>query len=445
MNGEGTAVAYTPASARIIKLRRTAITILILSGIVNYLDRATLAVANPLIREDLGLNVAGMGLLLSAFLWSYAFSQLPTGALVDRFGPRRLLTIGLTVWSLAQAAAGLVTNFGLFVIARVALGVGESPQFTSAVRVVRDWHNVRERALPIGIVNTSPFIGQAIAPPLLTALMLSFGWRWMFVFMGMVGLIVAVIWFSFFREPRHVELSSEEREHLTEGEPPAPPEPISFARWRQLFGFRSMWGLMLGCFGIGYSSWLYAAWLPGYLEIQRHMSIRSTGWIAAIPFALSIIGAAGGGWWADWLMTRGFSAVNSRKLPLVTGVAGAAVFTICAAEAASNVMAVTFVTLAMVSGSLCAGLFWALASAIAPANCTASAGSMANFGGYLGGALVPMVTGFIVQATGSFTPALLLGGAIGLISSLCYLLLIRNEPIAFRVIGEQFASAQPTA
>jgi nitrate/nitrite transporter NarK len=144
-------------------------------------------------------------------------------------------------------------------------------------------------------------------------------------------------------------------------------------------------------------------------------------------------------------MTRGFSAVNSRKLPLVTGVAGAAVFTICAAEAASNVMAVTFVTLAMVSGSLCAGLFWALASAIAPANCTASAGSMANFGGYLGGALVPMVTGFIVQATGSFTPALLLGGAIGLISSLCYLLLIRNEPIAVRVIGEQFASAQPTA
>ena len=191
MDGEGNAVAYTPASARISKLRRNAIAILILSGIVNYLDRATLAVANPLIREDLGLNVAGMGLLLSAFLWSYAFSQLPAGAMVDRFGPRRMLTIGLTVWSLAQAVAGLVTNFGMFIIARVALGVGESPQFTSAVRVVRDWHNVRERALPIGIVNTSPFIGQAIAPPLLTALMLTFGWRWMFVFMGMVGLVVA--------------------------------------------------------------------------------------------------------------------------------------------------------------------------------------------------------------------------------------------------------------
>jgi MFS family permease len=426
-------MAFVPASARVTRLRRSAIVILILSGTVNYLDRATLAVANPLIREDLGLNVAGMGVLLSAFLWSYAFSQLPAGALVDRIGPRRLLTVGLVVWSLAQAAAGLVTNFTLFVLARIALGIGESPQFTSATRVVRDWFNVRERGLPIGIVSTSPFIGQAIAPPLLTAMMLGFGWRWMFVVMGLAGLAVAAIWFAVFREPRDVDLDEEEKHHLTEGDPPHVLAPISFAHWRQLFAFRSIWGLMLGCFGIGYISWLYGAWLPGYLEIERHMSIRSTGWIAAIPFALSIIGAAGGGWWADWLLARGVSPVNSRKIPLVTGVAGAALFTICAAEASSNTVAVVCVTLAMMFGALCAGLFWALASVIVPSNCTASAGSMANFGGYIGGALVPMITGFIVQATGSFEAALLLGGAIGLLSSLCYLLLIRNEPIVFDV------------
>jgi sugar phosphate permease len=438
-------MAYNPASARVTKLRRTAILILILSGTVNYLDRATLAVANPLIRQDMGLSVGAMGLLLSAFLWSYAFSQLPAGALVDRVGPRRLLTVGLTIWSLAQAAAGLVTSLGLFILARIALGIGESPQFTSATRVVRDWFNVRERGLPIGIVATSPFIGQAIAPPLLTALMLSLGWRWMFVVMGVAGLGVAVIWFSLFREPRDVDLNAEEREHLAEGDPPTPLAPISFAHWRQLFAFRSIWGLMLGCFGIGYISWLYGAWLPGYLEIERHMSIRSTGYVAAIPFALSIVGAAGGGWWADWLMARGYSPVNSRKIPLVTGVTGAALFTICAAEASSNFVAVTCVTLAMMFGALCAGLFWALASVIVPANCTASAGSMANFGGYLGGALVPMVTGFIVQATGSFTPALLLGGAIGLMSSLCYLLLIGNDPIVFSVAEEPLLPAHPMA
>jgi sugar phosphate permease len=434
---------HVPASARVRKLRRTAIVILIISGTVNYLDRATLAVANPLIRQELGLNVAAMGLLLSAFLWSYAFSQLPAGLLVDRLGPRRLLTVGLTIWSLAQAAAGLVTSFSVFIIARVALGIGESPQFTSATRVVRDWFNVRERGLPIGIVATSPFIGQAIAPPLLTGLMLTFGWRWMFVIMGAAGLVVAAVWFTFFREPRELDLSPQERNHLTEGDLTTPLDPISFAHWRQLFAFRSIWGLMLGCFGIGYISWLYGAWLPGYLEIERHMSIRSTGFVAAIPFALSILGAAGGGWWADWLLAKGFSPVNSRKIPLVIGVTGAAVFTICAAEASGNFVAVACVTLAMMFGALCAGLFWSLASVIVPGNCTASAGSMANFGGYLGGALVPVITGFIVQATGSFTPALLLGGAIGLVSSLCYLLLIRNEPIIFSISDELPLPAHP--
>ncbi len=422
-------MSSTSASARTIRLRRNAILILILSGTVNYLDRATLAVANPLVREDLGLSIAGMGLMLSAFLWSYAFSQLPAGALVDRLGPHRLLTYGLTLWSLAQAFAGLVTNVAAFAIARVALGIGESPQYTSTVRVVRDWYNRHERALPIGFVATSPFIGQTLAPPLLTALMLSLGWRWMFIIMGVAGLVVAALWYIFFREPREANLSQEERDHLTEGEPPTPSQPVDFAQWRQLFAYRSMWGLMLGCFGLGYVSWLYGAWLPGYLEIERHMSIRSTGYIAMIPFALSMVSAVGGGWWADRLMAAGVSAVNSRKIPLVTGLAGAALFTICAAEASTNFMAVLFVSLAMMSGSLCAGLFWALASVIAPANCTASAGSLANFGGYLGGAIVPMVTGFIVQATGSFTSALLLGGAIASVSALCYLLMISNDPI----------------
>jgi MFS family permease len=421
------------ATARVAKAQRTALVILILSGTVNYLDRATLAVANPLIRQDLGLNVAEMGILLSAFLWSYAFSQLPAGALVDRMGPRWLLGIGLAVWSLAQVAAGLVSNVLHFAIARVFLGVGESPQFTSAVRVVRDWFNIKGRALPIGMVNTSPFLGQAIAPPLLTAMMLAFGWRWMFIIMGVIGLLVSALWLAFYREPRNSNLTTEERAFLTDGDPPVVPEPITFAQWRRLFAFRSMWGLILGCFGLGYVTWLYGTWLPGYLEIQRHMSVRSTGYIAAIPFALAILGAIGGGWLADRLLRHGYSPVNSRKVPLVIGLVCVAAFTFCAAKVTSNTMAVTCITLAMMAGSMCSGLYWALASVIAPSNCTASAGSLANFGSYIGGAITPIVTGFIVQITGSFTPALLVGGAIALLSSLCYLVLIKNEQLDFEV------------
>lgn len=438
-------MAYTRATPRIIRAQRTALGILILSGTVNYLDRATLAVANPLIREDLGLNVAQMGLLLSAFLWSYAFSQLPAGALVDRVGPRWLLGAGLALWSLAQAAAGLVANVLQFAALRVLLGIGESPQFTSGVRVVRDWYNVRQRALGIGLVNTSPFIGQAIAPPLLTAMMLTFGWRWMFIVMGLAGLLVAAAWVSFFREPRSMNLTAGERDYLTDGDPPVVGQPVTFAQWRRLFAFRSMWGLMIGCFGLGYVTWLYAAWLPGYLEIQRHMSIRSTGYVAAIPFALAIVGAVGGGLVADRLLRQGFSPVNSRKLPLVIGLVGVAAFTLGAAEAPSNAASVACITLAMMCGAMCSGLYWALASAIAPSNCTASAGSLANFGGYLGGAIVPAATGFIVQATGSFTPALLLGAAIALVSAMSYWVLIKNESLDFGTSPAAAAGVQARA
>ncbi|WP_216856273.1 MFS transporter [Acidisphaera sp. S103] len=428
------------ATRRIIKSQRTALSILIASGIVNYLDRATLSVANPLIREDLGLNVAQMGILLSAFLWAYAFSQLPAGALVDRVGPRWLLGIGLMVWSGAQIVAGTVSNIGQFAIARVFLGMGESPQFTSGVRVVRDWFNVRERAFGIGLVNTSPFIGQAIAPPLLTAMMLGFGWRWMFIVMGGAGMAVAVVWVALFREPRKLALEPEERAYLTEGDPPQVTAPITFAQWRHLFAFRSTWGLIGGCFGLGYCTWLYGTWLPGYLEIERHMSIRATGYVASIPFALAVLGAAGGGLLADRLVRRGVSPVNSRKVPLVFGMIGVAVFTIGAAEVSSNTMAVTCVTLAMVSGAVCSGLYWALASAIAPSNCTASAGSLANFGSYIGGAITPAVTGVIVQTTGSFKAALLLGGGIALVSALSYLLLVKNESMDFSGLNAKVAT-----
>src|ERR1700723_3135494 len=117
------------ATPRLKSVQRIALVMLVVAGVVNYIDRATLAVANPLIRQDLGLSIADMGYLLSAFLWASAFAQLPTGAMVDRLGPRILLTCGLSLWSCAQLLGGLVEGFGQFFSARLLLGVGEAPQF----------------------------------------------------------------------------------------------------------------------------------------------------------------------------------------------------------------------------------------------------------------------------------------------------------------------------
>ena len=416
-----------PASIR--RKQRTALIMLVVAGTLNYLDRSTLSIANPLIRQELGLSIADMGLLLSAFLWAYAFAQLPGGALVDRVGPHRLLGAGLALWSIAQAAAGFVTSFWQFSIARVFLGLGEAPMFSSAVRVVRDWYNVRDRGLATGTWNCTSSLGPAIAPPILTALMIGFGWRWMFVVMGIAGLAVAAVWFLLYRDPAEEHFTEDERRYLTDGEETRTYNQVRLSEWLGLFRFRTTWGLVLGFFGVVYINWLYLAWLPGYLELQRHMSIPKTGLIAAIPFAFGVAGSIGGGWIADFLMRRGFSPVNSRKIPVIAGLLGMVGFTVVAAESSSDFVAVAAISGALMFGASASGMSWALSSVAAPAHCTASLGAIQNFGGYLGGALAPTITGFIVQATGSFVPALLAAAAIGLVSALAYLVVIRAEPI----------------
>ncbi|HYZ24484.1 MAG TPA: MFS transporter [Rhodopila sp.] len=414
---------------RIRAVQRSALIMLVLAGTLNYIDRATLSVANPLIRNELGLSIADMGLLLSAFLWAYAFFQLPGGALVDRVGPRRLLAAGLSVWSLAQAAAGLVATFWQFSIARVFLGLGEAPMFSSCVRVVRDWFAAHQRGLGMGICNATSSLGPAIAPPILTFLMLAFGWRWMFVLMGILGVIIAAVWFIAYRDVQETDLTSQEQAFLTTGEEAPVAERVTFREWRSLFAFRTTWGLILGFFGIVYMTWLFQGWLPGYLEIQRHMSIRTTGLVASVPFIFGVIGSVGFGWVTDRLMAAGFSPVNSRKIPIVCGLLGMAVFTYIAAEADSNIVAVAAISVAVFCNGGSSGMSWSLASVAAPANCTASLGSMMNFGGYIGGALAPTVTGFIVQATGSFEQALVVGALIALLGAMSYVVIVRRDPI----------------
>ncbi|MBV8096076.1 MAG: MFS transporter [Acetobacteraceae bacterium] len=425
------------ASPRIKNVQRVALALLVLSGVVNYIDRATLAVANPLIREDLGLTIADMGLLLSAFLWAYAFSQLPAGGLVDRLGPRLMLTVSLGLWSLAQMLGGLVQSFGQFFGARVLLGMGEAPQFPTSARVVRDWFNERERGLATGIWNCSSTLGTAISAPLLTFLMLSFSWRWMFVIMGLAGLAVATAFYIVHRDPSQVALTPGEKDYLSDAEGGAQPPPVTLRDWQRLFRFPTTWGMIFGFFGTIYVLWIYASWLPGYLEIERHISVKNTGWITAIPFLFGVVGSILGGRLCDMLVERGFSTINSRKYPMAASLIGTAVFTVLTAQTPNNTLAVVFISISLFLIYVSTAAAWAMAPVAAPANCTASIGSMQNFGGYFGGALAPTVTGFIVQETHSFHPALLVGAAVAFCAAIIYLIVVRDPipPTALALPG----------
>src|SRR3984957_14657124 len=244
------------ATPRLRSVQFAALAMLVVAGVINYIDRATLAVGNPLVREELTLSNADMGYLLSAFLWAYAFAQLPTGQMVDKVGPRILLALGLSLWSLAQLLDGLVQSFGQFFGARLLLGIGEAPQFPTGARVVRDWFNQRDRGLATGIFNCASSLGTAIAVPLLTFLMLTFGWRTMFIVMGVAGLVMAAVWYVSYRNPTEVALNAGETAYRTHGDPPGQRTVVTFREWKQLFRFRTTWGMILGYFGCIYLTWI---------------------------------------------------------------------------------------------------------------------------------------------------------------------------------------------
>lgn len=413
---------------RIRRSQTLALVLLVVCGVINYLDRATLAVANEYIRTDLGLSLGQMGLLLSAFSWSYALCQLPVGALVDKIGPRWLLGIGLVVWSLAQAAGGLASTFGYFVIARIALGIGEAPQFPAAARVVSNWFPQRSRGTPTGVYNSASPLGVALAPLLLSPLIIATSWHWAFFVTGGLGLLAAIVWITLYRDPVHAQMSAAERGYLEADDAGAEKPATSFAAWRALFRHRTTWGMMLGFFGSVYLNWVYLTWLPGYLRTERHMDLAYAGLAASVPFICGFAGALIAGWASDRVARNAASPLSGRRNAVVVSTLGMVAFTIPAALVDSNVVAVACISIVIFLANASSACAWSLATVAAPPSRIASLGALQNFGGFLGGALAPILTGYIAQ-TWSFVPALLTGAAIAFCGAMSYhFLVVRPIP-----------------
>jgi len=413
---------------RIRRRQTLALVLLVVTGVINYLDRATLAVANEYIRADLGLSLGQMGLLLSAFSWSYALCQLPVGALVDKIGPRWLLGMGLVVWSLAQTAGGFVATFGWFVLARVVLGIGEAPQFPAAARVVSNWFPVRSRGTPTGIFNSASPLGVALAPLCLTPLIAATSWHWAFFVTGGLGLVAAVVWVSLYRDPVHKDMTPAERAYLEVDKAAEAAPKADFAAWRALFRHRTTWGMMLGFFGSVYLNWVYLTWLPGYLRTERHMDLAYAGLAASIPFVCGFAGALVAGWASDQVARRSASPVSGRRRAVVVSTLGMVAFTIPAALVESNAVAVACISIVIFLANASSACAWSLATVAAPPSRVASLGALQNFGGFLGGALAPILTGYIAQ-TWSFVPALLTGAGIAFLGAMSYhFLVVRPIP-----------------
>lgn len=416
------------APGRLVRRQVLILGMLLLIGIVNYLDRSTLAIANSTIRNDLGLTATDMGLLLSAFSWSYAFAQLPAGPLLDRFGARTVLGVGLLVWSVAQAAGGLARGLGALLASRAVLGLGEGPMFPANAKVVSEHFAKENRGLPLGVTTSASTIAPMIAPPLLTGLMLAFGWRVTFAIAGGLGIVLALAWIALYRNPQQLAEVDQavDARHGTSG--PGSRPAWSFREWAFLLRFRTTWAMIGGFVGVIYSIYLYLTWLPAYLESERGLSIADVGWALVVPYLAGTVGMLLGGVFGDALSRRTTRQTRARKVPVVLGLAAGGLCTLPAAFASSTVAAIAWICLAQFFLNMASAGAWTMAATMTDERSTGSLGSLQNFGGYFGGAFAPLITGILVDRTDDFVAALVIASTVAVLAAFLYAFGV-NKPI----------------
>ncbi|PKQ30547.1 MAG: MFS transporter [Actinobacteria bacterium HGW-Actinobacteria-2] len=411
-------------SKAINTMRWGAVALLVLGGVVNYLDRSTLSIANTTIASEFALDTVAMGLLLSAFSWPYAIANLPAGYLVDKFGPKKMFAWAAVGWSIVGALMALASSFGVMYALRVLLGVTESPFFTAGLKVNQRWFNDTERAVPVAVVNTGSQIANAIAPPLLVAIMLATGWRGMFIIIGVLGLLVVGLWLRFYRDPNVQELIEIHGAKDATAESAAIEKKVG---WGELFTKTNTWFMILGAFGIFYTVWVYLTWLPSYLQKALGFTLTQMGWVAMLPFLFGIAGVLFGGWLSNRLVKRGVNTVTARKIPIVGGATLAAAAVLPAAFVTNVPMVITLLCIGYFGAQVPIGCLWTLAADVAPANHVASLGAIQNFGGFIGAAVAPVVTGAILAATNSYTLVFVVGGALLIVGALSYGLFVKDR------------------
>ena len=410
---------------RTIKSYKTlTIFFLFLIGVVNYLDRSALSIANTTIQKDLAISPMQMGVMLSAFSIAYAFSQLPLGALIDKLGSKLALGGSLVVWSVAQAAFGLFSSYGHLVGLRVLLGIGEAPVFPSAAKALSEWFDTQERGTATGWVWSSTCIGPCLAPPLLTVFMVHLGWRGMFILTGVMGLVLALCWFKFYKSKAQYMAETGRAEPVPVQQVKAPK-----VRWTSLFRDRNTWGAFLGFMGVIYMIWLNLTWLPGYFEREHGLDLYRTAWVVSLAYLFGALGTIVAGKCCDRLVARGMRVLVSRKLMVILGLLGGALFTLIVAFSTNVVACVILLCLTMFFINISSATAWMIVNTIVPSERVASFGSIQNFGGYLAGSIAPMLTGFSVQQSGSFSSAFVISAVVAACSAFAYFALLK-EPQA---------------
>jgi len=402
------------------------VALLAIASFISYVDRGNLSTAGPLIRDQFVLSNAQLGVLLSAFFWTYSPAQLPAGWLSERLDARRVLAVGLAIWGTATALTGLASGFLMLLLLRMTLGLGESVMYPASFKILATETLEGERGRANGLMAAGLLCGPAFGTLAGGLLMVWVGWRTVFVAFGCVSLLWLWPWLTAPRAAPPQRL----RTHAADA-----PSVVTIIRRREL------WGSCLGQFCQSYTLYLILSWLPVYLVKERGLSVPAMAQLGAGVYALSAVASVITGWVSDRCLTAGAGSNRVRKTALLAGFAGLAVCTgACALAGPLGSL------LAMAGCGACLGIitpsFWAATQTLAGPGAAGRWMGIQNFFGNFAGITAPIVTGVVVDRTGTFSAGFLTAAGWAVIGIVAYGLIVRTiEPIDWQASSRRRAAS----
>lgn len=361
--------------------------LLFVAGLINYFDRTIISVALPAIAESLHLRPSQMGVLLSAFFWSYALMQVPIGWLADRMNLRWLYAGCFALWSITSGLTGLAASLGMLLLLRVLLGIGESVYLPGGMKIVSLLFEPRQRGFASALVNCGTRLGLAFGAPLIAALVVNFGWRQAFFILGFVALAWLPPWLASFRSDLD----------------PAPQPGGAAVKPAATFISRQLAGVCVANIGYGYYFYLLVTWLPAYLVQSRHLPLQTAAAYAVVPYLTFALGEPLGGLIADLLIARGWEETLARKIVITAGYASGILLLPAGLTSRTSLSVILLGAAALVG--LSTGNLYALVQKVSPAGKVGFSVGLFNLSGNVPGIIAPLVTGLIVEGTGSYYPA----------------------------------------
>ena len=353
---------------------------------ISYLDRQSLPVAIMAIQNDIPLTNTQFGALGSVFLLAYGLMYAGGGALIDRLGTRRGFLLIMVFWSIACASHSLATGFWMLAGSRFLLGAGEGGGFPAATKVIAEWFAARERSTAMGIVNAGTAVGAVVAPPAIAAILSRGSWRWVFVACAAAGLSWVVWWASVYRSPdRSSQIVDRDLDTTSRK-----------MRWSELLAFREVWGLVGAKFLTDAAWFFYIAWLPKYLYDARGFDVKQVGAYAWVPYAASGVGSLIGGWFSSRLLSRGKSANFSRKLAL--GLSASMMPIIIFVTRVPVEWAIVLFSVAFFGQQSGSTLVMIVPTDLFDRRVVASVAGLVGFGGSMGGLLMNLAAGRLLDA-----------------------------------------------